>query len=239
MKLNIIPLRITRYSDTKSILSALSAELGRVALTVPSGSGRNSARLRALTMPLNLLECETAQRPGQDILPIREVTPARIHMNLHSDPVKQMLTLFTAEVIDTFLRDSGPNLEIFAFTSLWASWLDSASPSATANLHLLFLSGLGRLLGIAPDVSTYAPGRILDMRGGIWRDSPPLHPDWLTVEESLAAWHFMRLTERNASTFRYNRAQRNRALDIALRYFAIHHFPAASLKSLDVLRQML
>ncbi len=41
LRLNIVTLRRTHYSDRHSILTAWSAEMGRVSLLVADGSGRS------------------------------------------------------------------------------------------------------------------------------------------------------------------------------------------------------
>lgn len=104
MKLTIICLRLTRHSDSRSILTALSREAGRVAMGVPAGNSREARRLRALTMPLSVLTCETVARPGQEILPIRQAAAARVTASLHSHPVKQMMAMFVAETVSLVMR---------------------------------------------------------------------------------------------------------------------------------------
>ncbi len=107
-----------------------------------------------------------------------------------------------------------------------------------ANFHICFLLHLGRLLGIEPDVSTYAPGSVLDMRDGIWRKSMPLHGEVLAPDESEAAMRLQRMTYANMPTFRFTREQRARALDMVLRYYTLHVTSLSGLKSLDILRSM-
>ena len=58
MKISFVALKMTRYSDTQSILTAYSREWGKVAFAVSVGKGKGASRLRALTMPLGLVECE-------------------------------------------------------------------------------------------------------------------------------------------------------------------------------------
>ena len=59
MKLSIVALKVTRYSDAQSILTAYSRELGMVSLALPAGSSRSAVRMRALTMPFGVAECES------------------------------------------------------------------------------------------------------------------------------------------------------------------------------------
>ncbi|MCM1163059.1 MAG: DNA repair protein RecO [Muribaculaceae bacterium] len=238
MKLSLICLKLTRHSDTRSILTAFSREAGRIALGVPAGSGRGAARLRALTMPLSLLECESVRTPGREIYPMRQPSALRVTPSIHSNPVKQMMAMFVAELMDIILRQGDGDAILFDFLAAATLRLDSATGAEVANFHLCFLYRLAEVLGIEPDISTYAPGRIFDMRDGLWRPTYPLHNDALTPEESEWVARLSRITFDNMGRFQLTQAGRRRALDLMLRYFSIHTAPLSSLKSLEILRDL-
>ena len=238
MRTSFIALKVTRYSDTQSILTAYSREWGKVAFAMTVGKGKGASRLRALTMPLGLVECETDMRPGRDVLPLRQARPLAVLSDMHSNPVKQMLAMFLAEVLAAVLRDSVPDAHLYDYLDASARYLDGMSVGEVANFHICFLIHLGRLLGIEPDVSTYAPGSMLDMRDGIWRRSMPLHGEALTPEESEVAMSLQRMTYANMSAFRFTREQRAKALDMVLRYYSLHVTPLSGLRSLEILRAM-
>lgn len=238
MRTSFIALKVTRYSDTQSILTAYSREWGKVAFAMTVGKGKGASRLRALTMPLGLVECETDMRPGRDVLPLRQARPLAVLSDMHSNPVKQMLAMFLAEVLAAVLRDSVPDAHLYDYLDASARYLDGMPVGEVANFHICFLIHLGRLLGIEPDVSTYAPGSMLDMRDGIWRRSMPLHGEALTPEESEVAMSLQRMTYANMSAFRFTREQRAKALDMVLRYYSLHVTPLSGLHSLEILRAM-
>lgn len=238
MKLSLICLRLTRHTDSRSILTAYSRELGRIALGVPAGTGRGAARLRALTMPLSLLECETVKSPGREIFPMRQPSPMRITASLHSNPLKQMMAMFVAELADIILRQGGADPTLFDYIAAATVSLDRASERAAANFHICFLYHLAVTLGIEPDTTTYAPGRIFDLRDGVWRQTAPLHTDSLPPLESEWVARFSRMTFENMGRYRLTNEGRRRALDTLLRYFAIHIAPTSGLKSLEILRSL-
>lgn len=238
VKLTFISLKTVRYSDTQSILSAYSLEHGRVSLVVPSGKGKGASRLRALTMPLSVLECETDFRPGREVLPMRQARPVEVFNGIHANPVKQMIAMFLAESLSMLLRESVPDEGVYTFIHSSVKWLDSIPAECSANFHVCFLLNLGRLLGIEPDVSTFRHGYVMDMRDGIWRSSMPLHGEWLASDESSAASMILRMTYSNMSRFRFTRQQRNRTLDLVLRYYSLHLAPLSHLHSLDILRSI-
>lgn len=239
MNLSLIALKVTKHSDKQSILTALSREWGRVSLALPAGSGKAAARMRALTMPLSVVECVTERRSAREIIPMRQVQQLLPLTSIHSNPVKQMVAMFIAEVLSAMLRETNEDESLFDFIARSVSILDEADAAGTANFHICFLYQLGRLLGIEPDTSTFLPGSILDIRDGIWRRSMPLHRDYLTPEESEAAYRLSRMTFTNYYKYRYTREERNRILDALLHYFSVHYVSLRSIHSLDILRAML
>lgn len=239
MTIEFIALKLTRYSDTQSILTAYSRELGRVSLSVPARSGKSAARIRALTMPLGIVECITDKRPGRDILPLRQASQALILKNLHSDPLKQMMAMLLAEVLSATLQTGEADEKLFDFLKAGIEFLDAADARQTANFHLCFLYHLGRHLGIEPDTATYASGRVLDLSDGCWRITAPLHDQYLSPDESRAAFTLSRMTFANLKAFRFNRKERNRITDVMLDYYSIHYASLRNVRSLEILRGML
>ena len=93
-------------------------------------------------------------------------------------------------------------------------------------------------MGIEPDWSTYTPGAIFDMEGGIFRNSPTFHRNFLNPEDAAAAFAMRRMTLHNAGLFNLSRTDRNRILDALLRYYRIHFPTLGTLNSLKVLRNL-
>ena len=151
--LHCIALHTVRHSDTRSILTAWSAELGRISIGMPDGKGREAARRRALTMPLAMFEAVGDVRPGRDIISVRDLRPsAGSPASAPPTPARTMLQLFLADALDRILRQSAPDplLSDFIFDSL-RRLARLSRPTALANFHIVFLFRMARFLGIAPD----------------------------------------------------------------------------------------
>lgn len=239
MRVSAVALKVTRYSDSQSILTAFSRERGRLAFAIPAGRGRESSRIRALTMPLGIVECETDLRPGRDVLPMRQVRPLKVNADIHSNPLKQMTAMFVAEVLSATLQAGETDERTFDFVAAAAGYLDKAGPRETANFPICFLYRWGELLGVEPDVSTYNIGGMLDMRDGRWRMTAPLHGQCLSPRASEAAAMLSRMTFENMGAFRFRRGERAEITDAILQYYSIHIAPLGNLKTLPVLRSML
>ncbi|MDE5666290.1 MAG: DNA repair protein RecO C-terminal domain-containing protein [Duncaniella sp.] len=239
MNLHLVALRTTKYSDTQTILTAYSRELGRVSLAMPAGKGKSSVRMKALAMPLSVVECVSEPRPGREILPMRQASQGVVLKSLHSDPVKQMIAMFLSEVLAVTLQGGAPDESMFDFLVSSIGILDNADAAATANFHICFLFNLARHLGIEPDVSTYGGGSLFDMADGRWRRSMPLHRNFLSTADSEIAHKLSRMTFSNMHRFRFNRNERNAIVDGILEYYSLHYVSMRYLRSLDIVRMLL
>lgn len=237
--MHIIALRTIKHNDRSSILIAYSLEAGRVAFAVGAGGGRESIRRRALLMPLGAVECMAETRRGTDILMMHEPRPmSTASASIHINPMKSSLAMFTAEVLGSVLRESGPDENLFAYIYNCMEVLAALPTERTANFHIMMLMGLGRFIGIDPRTDDYRPGMIFDMAEGRFQMTPPLHRHFLNAADSEAVARLSRMTAANLHMFRMTRAERARILDLILDYYSLHVASLGSLKSLEVLRTL-
>lgn len=237
-QLHIIALRTVRHNDKSSILSAYSLEAGRVSFAIPAGAGREASRRRALLMPLGVVECVADIKPGREI---HLMSDPRAELPLHGlrgNPVKSAIGVFMAEVLGMVLRDGPPDRILYEYIYRSVLMLDALPPAGISNFHLCFLYGLGRFIGIEPDVTDYRDGMVFDMIDGRFRMTPPLHRRFLDSSRARAVALLSRMTPANMHRFKMSRAERNELLDGILDYYSIHYTALNGLRSLDVLREL-
>ena len=236
--MQFIALRMVRHNDRHSILSAYSAECGRVAFAISAGGGREAVRRRALFMPLSIVECVADVKPGREVSLMHEPRALAPLIGLRSNPIKSSIAMFLAEVLGVVLRDGPPDDILYKYVSSSIEILDALPVDRTANFHICFLWGLGRFIGIEPDTAGYSSGMIFDMQDGRFRMSAPLHPNYLDSARSAAVAAVSRMTYVNMHRFRMSRAERNEILDGILRYYSLHYAGLQSMRSLEVLREL-
>jgi DNA repair protein RecO (recombination protein O) len=220
-----------------SILSAYSREMGRVSLSVPAGGGREARRMRALLMPLTPLECNAEIRPGREIHRMISPRPLMVLHNVIADPQRSSMAMFLAEVLNATLQQSEGEQALFDFIANAMQRLNAPATSV-ANFHLAFIWQLARHLGIEPDMSGWAPGRVLDLQDGVCRATPPIHGRFLSPDETQVAARLSAITWENQHLYRFTRQQRAQVLDLMLDYFSLHYANLRSLRSLTILRQL-
>lgn len=237
--MHLIALRTVRYNDRHNIVTCYSAERGRVAFAVNAGAGKGASRLRALLMPLSIVECEADFRPGRDIGTMANVRAITALHGIHSSPVKSTLTLFLAEVLCSVLQEGPADDTVWRYVAEGVVRLDRLEAGRAANFHICFLHGLAQLLGIAPEADEYRPGMVFDMVDGRFRLTPPLHSRYLSAADSRAVWIVSRLTYDNMHRWHLGREQRRQVLDAVLSYYTLHYAGLGGLKSLEVVRALM
>lgn len=236
--LHCIALRTIKYSDSRSILSAWSAERGHVSLAMPAGKGREANRRKALTMPLAAFEGVCDVREGRDVAFIRDLKPMHVGMAMISDPAKLAMALFLSEVFEKLLRNSQHDeaLSLTVFDTVDA--LNNAGPRGVANFALWTLYRLTGPLGIEPDMSGWCDNALFDIEGAQWRMTRPTSGNAFAGNEAKAIRILSRLTRDNIERLRLSRATRRAMLDGLLQYYDRHFCKLTPLHSLDVVSEL-
>ncbi|MCH5319472.1 MAG: DNA repair protein RecO C-terminal domain-containing protein [Paramuribaculum sp.] len=236
--MQLIPLRIIRYSDKHSILSAYTRDSGRLAFLIPEGSGKGIARRRAMFQPLFPIEGVVETIPGREFGRIKEPRPIFAAYSLITNPVKQTLALFLSEVLSSLLRHPEPDHRLFDFMVESIKLLEVLPTDRIGNFHIMFLYRLADFFGIAPDTGSYSTGDIFDMKDAIFRKTAPLHSDYLPAESASLLTQLERLGYRTMHLLKLSRGQRYEILESIIRYYELHDFPIHPLKSLPVLASL-
>lgn len=234
-----IALRTIKYDDRRSIVAAWSDSLGRVSLSMPAGDGREARRRRAMLMPLSVFHAQADVRPGRDILSVRDMRPALVAHSTTSDPTKAVVAMFLSEVLDHTLRTNVPDPALTQYLIDAITWLDATDSSrVVANFPVVFLLGLARHLGISPDPAEWRRGRVLDLRDGVFRATPPTHGVALDPEATRVAALMCRMAPEAAAGLALRRDTRRTILDIIMRYISIHHASLETMHSTTIVSEI-
>ena len=237
-KLHGIVLHTVKYNDKNSIVQVLSRERGRVSFLLSQGSGKSARMKNALFMPLNILEIEAKITVGRDICTIKEVRPAEIIVSIYSDPAKNAIAMFMAELVGKVIQGSEDSSHIYDYVEASVKMLE-AMEGSVANFHICFLYRLGHILGISPDSESYREGYGFNMNEGVFM---PYYNNgaafMISPGDAMLLKNLDRIRFSNMHLFRFNREQRNMLLDKMLKYYQIHNSTLGNLKSPEILAQL-
>lgn len=231
-----LALRTVPISDDRALLSAWSDDAGRLTFAMPCGSGREARRRRALTSPMALFEGVADLRPGRDIYTLRDMSPLPGSVAIGGTPLHHAQATFLADVLDRLLRRAAPDKALADFVFSSAAILSASRGASLAHFTISFLVHLAYGLGIGPGLPDKCRGTVFDMRQGNFRPSAPLHPDWLGDDATRILALLARTPLHRAARLHLSGAARRQALDLILRYYAIHLVDLTDLASLDILR---
>ena len=236
-KVRGIVLRTIKYNDKNSIVHFFSSEYGMLAFSLPQSAGRVAKMKRALFMPLSILEIDTDVQPGREILSVKDVRQAIRIYNITSDPVKNAIGLFMAELVGKIVKGGEENGALYRYVETSVEFLDSMS-LGVANFHICFLLHLGAFLGIEPDFSTYKESAWFDMNEGVFVISPKTGHSTLPPDTASVLHLLSRMNYANMHLFKFTREQRGELLDSILAYYGIHNGMLSPLKSPEILKQL-
>lgn len=231
-----VALRAIRHGDGSVVLRTYTEAFGARSYLVRT-SGRHASRASAL-QPLTRLELVVNESDGQrggDLHLARELRIERPFVQLHLDPERGVLALFTQEVLHRTLREEAPDQELFAFVQAALHALDEGGD--LPHHALLLLVQLGRHMGFMP-VAPEAGITGFDMREGQFFTGAAPHELCMGTITSEA---FVRClgAEFGGPSSGIPASARRALLDDLLIYYRLHVPGFGELRSPDVLHQVL
>ena len=250
-KTEAIVLHSVKYGEQKIIVDMFTRQCGRLSFAVPLPRSAHGKMRKQYFQPLTLLYIEADIRPQQSLQRLSEVSLLAPLSSLLTDPSKLAIGLFVCEFLYHALRDEQRNEPLFDYVRTSIEWLDGRERDF-ANFHLVFLMHLSRFLGFYPNLSlTPNPSprgegnfngeggeMFFDLREGRFCTSAPMHHDFLMPQEAGRIHLMMRMDFFSMHLFRLSRADRNRILELIIRYYRLHLPQFPELRSLPVLREL-
>ena len=142
------------------------------------------------------------------------------------------------EVIYRSIREEEKNQTLFDFLYNSIQILDLRTIDCTS-FHLYFMIQLTRYLGFFPNGSFYEDQSIFNLQDGIFQLDTPPHPHFLNNQLTKYLYHFMQRSFENYHLAEINNLQKKELLNALVIYFELHHTHGTSLKSHQVLHEVM
>lgn len=235
-KCTAIVLRTIKYNDRTDIADVYT-NIGRLSFAINRTSARGRIPMRILFKPFAILEIVGDINPKSNIHKIKEVQNAMILNSIQFNPAKQSMAFFLAEFLAHTLQNDNEDKLMFSYITNSIEWLDKCE-KGYANFHLVFLIRIAGLLGLKPDTSTFSKGTVFDLENAIFTNTLPQNGHYLSPQETESLYQLMRMRYSTMHLFKMNRDERNRCLDIIMKYYSLHIADLSSMKSWSVLREL-
>jgi DNA repair protein RecO (recombination protein O) len=232
-----IVLGLVPYNDKTSFAHIYTARFGRVSYSVPVSRLKRAKLPRSLFAPLNVLELEVKHTPGRDVQNIVEARLAAPHYGIHTDPVKNAVAYFLAEMVSRTVREQEENPALYEYLADAVELFDLIE-AGKANFHLVFLARLFGFIGIRIDDESYRDGYWFDLQEGVFAPNPPYHPYHLTPAESRLLHTCLGITFTTLADYSFARAERKVLLNHFITYVRLHLPDLKELRTLEILSEL-
>jgi DNA repair protein RecO (recombination protein O) len=237
VKTRAIVLHSLKYGESQIIVDLFTEAHGRLSFIqrIPK-TGRARVK-KQLFQPLTLLRVEFDYRPGQRLLHIADAQMETPFVSLPFDAHKLCIALFVAEFTCYATRSEQANAALFAYIEASVKWLDACGGNF-ANFHIIYMLRLTRFIGFYPNTDDACVGAYFDLCNACFVTHAPLHPDFLEPTEARQMGLLMRVSYATMHLVKMSRTERNRCVELILKYYRLHEPDFPELKSLPVLMEL-
>ena len=236
-KTEVIVLGTVKYGDNSLILRTYSREQGLLSFIAGSVRSRKGPLKPAMAQVLSVLQVVYYGKTRGELKRIKEVGVAEPLKDIFYHPVKSSLAMFLAEILQHVIHEEEPNQALYRYLHQAIYQLDEAT-EGLGSFHLKFLYTLAGYLGFQPE---QPQGELpyFDLYSGTYVVEEPVHAHFLRLQQ-LANW---RLLHRHAdhldSRISLSGRERRELLEALLLYYRLHIKDFGSLRSLEVLTELL
>jgi DNA repair protein RecO (recombination protein O) len=225
------------YNDRQEIVYLFTREWGKVGCLLSTSRSPRSGVKRSHLQPLTQLEVLIELKPDQTLGRLKESLVVYAYSDLGHHFSKRYLAIFLAEFLYKALREREPFPYFYDYSENAFQILD-LSTQGFANFHLIYMIHLAEELGFKPHVETYHVGRRFHLETGEFISFTPSYGLLLTVELSEKLYRLLQSSYAQMADLALRHTDRSELVEVLLHYFRSHDHPIATLKSLEILKEL-
>ncbi len=221
-----------KYSDSSLIAKLYTRESGLKSYMIKGVLKSKRGKLKAAYFqPMTQLSIVASHQEKRSLHTIREAQVVHAYNSIHRNIVKQSLVLFLSEVMSSAIQEEEPNVLLYEYIEKSFIWLDSHDQ--ISNFHLLFLLNLSKFLGFYPDTSEAHLGGFHLTEGIFTQNSH--EKEIVKGRELMQFKKLLGIDFVDIENVDFSKNERQRVLQMLIRYFELHLGGFRKPKSLAVL----
>jgi len=236
-KVRGIVLHHIKYGDTSIIVHLYTDLYGRQSVIVKGARGKRKNRKISLYHPLAQLDLELYYKENRDLQLIREAQAIVPLQGIMSDPIKNTVSLFLAEVLYRCLRENESNPALFDYLLNSIQMFDLIEEGVSL-FHIHFLSNLTRFLGFRPSLPKSEGDYWFDLETGSFSITRPIHIMRMNPELSALIIRLLNIPGDQLGSINISRINRNLLIEKLLFYYSLHMEGMGEIKSFSVLKDV-
>ena len=226
-----IVIQAIKHGDKKFILKLYTHKNGLVTASVALNKNIRSSNI----FPLSLINVELVLKQNKDVHQVTEISSYYILSNISGSLSKLSIAQFLNEILIKAIKESATNQHLFEFIESCLIYLNDTE-TEFVNLHLYFLLEFTKYFGVEPQNNYSIQAPFFDCRDGQFSSMAIAFPLGLGKEDSLLFSQFLKV---NALKTNLSNHQRQTILEILLAYYRLHFPGFNTIKSLDVLKEII
>jgi len=236
-KTRAVVLRTLKYGESQVIVDTFTESHGRLSFIQHIHKTSRAKVKKQLFQPLSIIDISFDFRPKAKLQRASEASLACPFTSIPFDGFKLSIALFVAEFTLYCTRAEQRNEPMFRYIVSSVMWLD-ARTEGFSNFHIVYMMRLSRFIGFFPNLNHDAADDYFDLRNGCFSPDRPAHPDYLQPAETKKIGLLMRMRYETMHLFSFSHNERNRCVEIVLKYYRLHIPDFPDLNSLSVLRDV-
>ncbi len=236
-----IVLRSIKYGET-SLIVTIFTELFGIQTYMVNGvrSSKKSAAKANHFQPAAILDLVVYHNEQRSMQRIKEFQWDFLFKEVLSDVIKNSIALYIVELLQKCLKQPEENTTLFYFCEDILLQLDRSAPGVTANFALYFSLQLTEFLGFKMSDDYTETQTFLDLEEGCFVETEPQHPHFISGENALWTSQLLKVMQPGElSTFHLHHNTRRKLLMHYQDYYALHITDFGTMKSLQVLQEVL
>lgn len=232
-----IVIRTIKVSDSGSVITIYTEDLGLQSFFVKGLRSRKSKSKSAYFQPLTILNIVLSPSTNNSLQTFKDIELHYNYKSATSNITKSTQIFFLNELLYKVLKEETANANLFVWIVDSLKWLD-ISEKAMVNFHIIFMIQLTKFLGFYPVISE-SNHKVFDMQEGNFTDLSPVHPNYIsgTIVPKISA--LMKCNYEDSANISISNKERKEILDILISYYNLHHPSMGKFNSIDVLSAVL
>lgn len=233
-----IVFKTTDYGESSVIVQVFTEKFGLTSYMV-NGAKKPKAKIgRNMLQPLHLLDMVVYHKNSGNVQRIKELKNTPHLQTIPYDIIKSSIAIFLNEVLYKAVRQQGADENLFGFIFSAIEWLDHQT-DGLANFHLLFLVQLTRYLGFFPDRYLADEADYFDLKDGVFCRYKPNGVLFLAPPNTQNFNKLLQANFEKAGEIKLNNDERRQLLQKLLDYFTLHIEGFGTVRSHEVLEEVL
>jgi len=233
-----IVFKTTDYGESSVIMQVFTEKFGLQSYIV-NGAKKPKAKIaRNMLQPLHLLDMVVYHKGTGSVQRIKELKNSPVLQTIPYDVIKSSLAIFLNEVLYKAIKAQSEDGRVFDFVFSAIEWLDHQS-EGLANFHLVFLIQLTRYLGFYPDRTLAGEADYFDLHNGVFCRYKPGTVLYLSPPHTQNFAKLLHCSFENIAQVKLNNDERRFLLQKLLEYYALHIESFGSVRSHEVLEEVL